>query len=1220
MSMTPERWLQVKEVFLAAMDLEPDRRAQYAAGACGDDAELRREVESLLEAERCPGPLQEESAFPGPRALEEAVGFSDPMIGRSLGAYRIERLLGRGGMGTVYLATWAHGENDSVVAIKMISRGLDTAGVIRRFRKEQGILSNLQHANVGRLLECGTSEDGLPYFVMEYIDGRPITVYSEERRLPIPERLQLFLKVCDAIDFAHRKGVVHRDIKPGNILVTTDGEPKLLDFGIAKIVSPGHFESELAATLTAGTRVMTPDYASPEQVSGQAVTSATDVYALGLLLYELLAGQRPYRLVSGSPDEMNQVICATDPPRPSTHRPLPGALDEITLKALRKEPAHRYADAAGLAADIRAFLDGRPVAASRGALRYRARRLAIRHRRALSLVALCLIIIVAGTVAGVRWRRQLAAGRSPGDRTLEAAGPPAGVRSPRSSIAVLGFKNLSNRADANWLSTALTEMFTTELAAGGRLRAVRPESVARLKLELSVADGEALSKETAPRFHQRLEADYLVDGSYLVLDRSDRIRVDLRVFKFQQDLLLAVTESGAQADLFAIVARAGSRLQEQLGLAGASTDAIKIARAVFPRGPQAIRLYTEGLQKLRVFDAMAALPLLQKSAEVEPLRPLIHAAIAEAWSKLGYDGKAADEAGKALELLRSLGAGQRGSEESLSIEGRYHESQENWNKAIEVYQALWTAFPDDVEYALRLSAAQISAGKAKEALATVSAIRRLRAPGFLDPRIDLAEGDALGALSDFKGQQLIGARAAEKAQASGARLLLARARLSEGRAFYNLGQPDTAIRQLREAQSLYSSAGDRTGIASALNSLAVVYLDRRDLTSSIRTLEQSLATAREIGDRRQMGTTLSNLGIVLKDQGRFADALVMHEQALALRREVGNKPGEAAALNNIGVALFEQDRLPEAAKRYEEGLAISREAGDRRGIVRALHNLSIVRKEMGDLAVARKGYEESLGIRAAIGDRRGRIIGLVELTGVLLEQGDLAGSRRADQEALSLSRELKFRSAESQALYLAGEIARAEDDFAAARSHHQAALAIREGMGEQRTILESRFALAALGIEEGRTAEAHTLIEAARAARPAGDARQIEATADLLTARAWLAENRIGEAARALERAQSLAAATQRIAIRAALGIVSARVRTAQKQGLAAARDLESLGASLERSGAVNLRLEARLAECEARLASGPRAAALVCSASLEKDAQSRGFTRMARKALAVAK
>jgi len=394
--MTPERWRQVEDIFQAARDLGVEERARYMSLACAGDEALRRDVETLLFQHDSSGGRTGHSSVLDDDFLGSLADTGDPLIGVRLGAYRIERQVGRGGMGAVYEARRVDQEFNKRVAIKLVKRGMDTDFILRRFRKERQILAALDHPHIALLLDGGTTPDGLPYFVMEFIEGRPLYRYCDERQLSIAERLKLFQAICDAIHYAHQKQVVHRDIKPSNVLVTSEGVPKLLDFGIAKLLNP-----EIAGDIThdptaTAMRLMTPEYASPEQVQGAPTSPTTDVYSLGVLLYELLTGHRPYRLRNRAPHEIARVICEEMPaplsvvitrpddlllPAPtgdesatlvnlysnrgatleSLHKEFSGDLDEIVMRSLRKEQEWRYQSAEDLRDDISNYLAGRPI-------------------------------------------------------------------------------------------------------------------------------------------------------------------------------------------------------------------------------------------------------------------------------------------------------------------------------------------------------------------------------------------------------------------------------------------------------------------------------------------------------------------------------------------------------------------------------------------------------------------------------------------------------------------------------------------------------------------------------------------------------------------------------------------------------------------------------------------------------------------------------------------
>ena len=405
--MNPERWQQFKQIVQAALDLPQPERAAYVLEACGDDEELRRDVIALLDSEAQAGAFMDNPAADYIPTEE----ITDSFIGRRIGAYRIVSEIGTGGMGHVYLAERAD-EFKQKVALKLLKREMAYRQLISRFRNERQILAGLDHPCIARLLDGGATEDGHPYFVMEYVEGVTIDHYCANRALSIPERLKLFRHVCSAVQYAHQNLIVHRDLKPGNILVTADGTPKLLDFGIAKLLRPDPAQPTVALTQV-GVRMMTPEYASPEQVRGLAITTSTDVYSLGIVLYELLSGHPPYEFKTRSPTEIERVICEQEPPRPSTlavaplSHQLAGDLDTIVLKAIEKDPQHRYRSVEQLSEDIRRHLERMPITARPQTLKYRMSKFVRRNRTAVAAAAMVLLSLTGGLIASA-WEAHVA--------------------------------------------------------------------------------------------------------------------------------------------------------------------------------------------------------------------------------------------------------------------------------------------------------------------------------------------------------------------------------------------------------------------------------------------------------------------------------------------------------------------------------------------------------------------------------------------------------------------------------------------------------------------------------------------------------------------------------------------------------------------------------------------------------------------------------------------
>ena len=437
--MDTQRWEQIQTLFLAVLERDPDEQATFLDEACAGDSELRRVVEGMLASHEQSQALAIENRL----LAGELVEATDPedLLDTRIGPYRLKRLIGRGGMGDVYLAERDDEQYRQEVALKLVRPGFHTAEIVTRFRTERQILARLVHPNIAQLLDGGMTDDGRPYLVMQYIEGVSITQYCDAHRLSVEERLRLFRTVCPAVQVAHRNLVVHRDLKPSNILVTEEGQVKLLDFGIAKLLDPEAVGVSVAQTRSE-VRVMTPEYAAPEQVRGEAVTTATDVYALGVLLYELLTGHRPYRVSGRLQAEIERIICEEEPTRPSTaistveevqkrdgttetltpqrvsaarrapvgrlQRLLRGDLDNMVMMALRKEPERRYASVEQLAEDVGRYLGGRPVMAQKDTVGYRVRKFVRRHRIGVGMASAFVLLLIGFSVV-TAWQAQTVA-------------------------------------------------------------------------------------------------------------------------------------------------------------------------------------------------------------------------------------------------------------------------------------------------------------------------------------------------------------------------------------------------------------------------------------------------------------------------------------------------------------------------------------------------------------------------------------------------------------------------------------------------------------------------------------------------------------------------------------------------------------------------------------------------------------------------------------------
>ena len=761
--------------------------------------------------------------------------------------------------------------------------------------------------------------------------------------------------------------------------------------------------------------------------------------------------------------------------------------------------------------------------------------------------------------------------------TVSSTGVPLPVRR---SIAVLGFRNLSGRPEEAWLSTALSEMLTTELEAGEKLRLVSGEDIARTKLDLPLADADSLSRNTLARLHQDLDSDLIVLGSYTALGEKPgtRIRLDLRL----QDTVAGETIAdiavvGSEADLFNLASQAGSRLREKLGVEAVSPVEAVSVRASSPSNREAARLYSEGLARLRVLDALEARDLLEQAVAADPKFSLAHSALAEAWSRLGYDKKAQQEAQQAYDLSTNLS-----HEERLVVEGRYRDIDHEYKKAIEVYRALFTLFPDNVDYGLKLAAVQTRGGKGHDALATVESLRKLSPPASEDPRIELVEVQAWTLLGESKHTEQPLARAVEKAKAQGSRLILAEAREMQCGHWRDFpSTTENAVAACREARGIFAAAGDREGEARSLRIWADVAF-QTDVPESILLFQQAQAIFRRDGSEAEAAHVLNNLGNVYEAQGDPASAEKMLREAVAIFRRVDDKRNMTTAMGNLADDRLDRGDLRGAIQLYEEARQ-GRDPADAGYAALVGHNIAFVHQLQGDLVGAKQGFEQSLAIWQENGYQVSSAYAMWGLGSLLLQEADFSGARRMYEQAL----------------------------------------AIRTSAHDEFTIAETQLGLADLSLEE-----AHSPVEQEAAMRQVIEvfqkrkARDDETLAWCILARALLAEGKAAAATDAVQHARSLAAKSQNPEIRWRTAITAARIGNTGKDaahsaaGIAAGKELVTIVTKSREMGYQGIELDARLALAEIEIKAGQISAGHAHLAAIEADAKTKGYNLVARKAV----
>jgi tetratricopeptide (TPR) repeat protein len=1058
------------------------------------------------------------------------------VVGQTISHYRVLEQIGAGGMGVVYRARDERLDRD--VAIKVLPpHSLTDPATRKRFRQEALMLSKLNHPNIAIVFDFDT-HDGTDFIVTEFVRG--ITLDAKLARAGIPEAevLRLGLQLAAGLEAAHSQGIVHRDLKPGNLRLTPDGQLKILDFGLARLL-PHSSEVGATETLSKSLEISgTLPYMAPEQLRGEAPDVRNDIWSSGAVLYEMATGKRPFP--ESLPTTLVNAIFNAQPPAPrELNRQLSSAFEAVLLKTLEKDLSQRYQTAREFRADLENLQKGvRPGAGPR-------------HKSIPIVWVAVVVLLIAALIGGFFLLRRTRI---------------AGV-AQRRSVAVLGFKNLNgNPADA-WISTALAEMLTTELGATGKLRTISGENVTRMKADLSLPDSESLSTETLQKVDRMLGTDLIVLGSYLNI--NGRIRIDLRVQDASTGEIVATApEQGSEGQFFELVKRAGESLREDCGAGEITPDERAATDAAEPGNTEAVRLYSQGLAKLRQFDFLAARDLLKQAIAADPNNPLSHSALAATWSQLGYDENAKAEAKKAFETSANLPR-----KDKLSIEAGYREQSHEWDKAVDLYHSLWTFFPDDVDYGLHLANAQVSAGNGQEALATVQRLRALPSRVADDPRIDMAEAAAADAVSDYKREQSATALAIEKADRQGARLLAAQAILQQCWALRSMGDLPGAKAAGERAQNVLASVGDLRGEARSLTCVANVLSDQGDLTAAREMYEKALGLARKIGGQKDIAGALINLGNVFAVQENLAESTSRYQEALAVTLEIGDKPDSILARNNIGANLIVECNFPQARSVLEAALQTARETGDAFGAINALTNLGVI----------------------------------------FLNQGDFSRARHSLQESFNKAQTLGLKSNMAYNLSSIGDANLAQDDLPKAEKNYQDSLAIRTALGQRGDIASSQLSLAVLNLETDRASQAEDLARKAADEFKSEKIGDQEALADTVAAQALIVQKKFSEAKAQLDQAHHISPHDKSIML--LLDITSARLESATGKSQEALRQLEGIIARAKSMTLPGYEFQARLAQAEAKIASGAGAEAHADLSRLRTEATQAGFKLLARKA-----
>jgi serine/threonine protein kinase/tetratricopeptide (TPR) repeat protein/TolB-like protein len=1095
------------------------------------------------------------------------------MVDQIVSHYRILGKLGAGGMGVVYKAEDTR--LNRFVAVKFLpNEVIHDQHSLNRFRREAKAASALNHPNICTIYDIG-EQDGRAFIAMECLEGTNLQDHIAGKPLDTAAVLVLGAEVADALDAAHAKGIIHRDIKSANIFVTKRGDAKVLDFGLAQMTYVGHsatYESGVTERSTQdgrdddltrpGAVIGTVSYMSPEQVRGQELDPRSDLFSLGSVLYEMVTGTLPFPgNTSGVVFDgiLNRVPVAPVRLNPS----VPAELERIINKALEKDRNLRYQHASEIRSDLLRLRRDTESASHqlstvggsgewrRTSILATVKQLPRSIKRVIWVLAATLVLVI-GFVEFLQHPLR------------------AGVRR---SVAVLGFKNLSAQPQVDWVSTAMTDMLATDLGQGGALRIVSSENVSRMKLDLGLGNPDKLAPDVLASVRKNSGSDFVVLGSYLDSGPTagGQLRVDWRV----QDTVSGETiaewsDTSTESDLGTLVGRGGQQILRRFDLKDATRWS---AQSPLPVNTEALRLYSLGMDDLRRFNAISARDNLTRSISLDPQNPKAHASLASAWAALGYDTRAKDEAERALNLSRGLDR-----ESQLLAQGQYYEFDADYASAIKAYRELVESFPDNVDYRLRLASLQISDSAPQDALQTLDQLRRLPPVSRTDPRIDIEKAKAAEALSDFSGMLHAADAAILKGKEQGARLLVANAADLKGTALRRLGQPEAGEASLRDAESTYLAEGDRNGVATELYGLAQI--------------------ARRKGD--------------------FASAVDLYRRSLSFYRESGNRRGVTDSLNGIGLADYEQGHLTLAQEVFEKALMGARETKDKRTEAKILGNLGLVANDTGELASAEEYHEQAISAYREIGDKSPLANELNSLGAVLFDEGALDEAKKMDAEALPLARTAQDKNTEAWILSGTGEIVTQMGDLEQARMDHEAALQIWNQVGSKPDAAYDSACLARLLTERGQPQDAEKPLRDAIAVFESEDQTDYLLKASGFLIDALLAEGKIADAKAEARRASQFASKTQ-LPIGQLRAMVSVALVNAEAGNRSSAlRNLKLILEKAHKAGYAQVELEARLAIGRVEIKSSPAVGRRDLD-QLATDANARGFHFIANKAAKLA-
>jgi tetratricopeptide (TPR) repeat protein/predicted Ser/Thr protein kinase len=942
---------------------------------------------------RSPPPATLYDAAPSAAVLE---------VGTLLGnRYEILALLGEGGMGAVYKA--ADRELDRVVALKLIRPELaSNPEILARFKQELLLSHQVTHRNVIRIYDLGEAQ-GVKFIAMEFIEGRDLrSVLQERKKLPSDEAVDIARQVCLALEAAHGAGIIHRDLKPQNIMMDRSGRILVMDFGLARTLG-GDGMTQTGAFLG------TMEYMSPEQALGKDLDQRSDIFAFGLILYELLAGERPF--VAESP--LASLIKRTQEPATPISQldaEIPGVLGSIVTKCLERDLTQRYQSVSEILADLDAWKDGKQInVAPRGAVKAGASSSAqALPWRLIGGGALVVVLALGG---------YLLRGRFFHASTSNAA--PAG---PTVSLAILPFRNASSDPALDWLGSSLADMLSTDVGQSASLRTVSPNMLHQIFSDLRISASTALDPATIKRVADFGNADKVVWGQYARFGNSIRIDATLQDLKNNRTIPLKV-DVPSEKDIPAGIDRLAESLRQALALPASVMNELK-ASSFQPTSTSvdALRNYNQGLESQREGKNLEAQKEFQAATNSDPNFALAFARLAQSYSSLGYDSEAEQSAKKAELLSQNLPEAEKYQISAIELQ-----VTKQFPEAIKAYENLARVLPDNSDVRETLARLYEDSGdlaKARDYYQKILTANPKDIGATIDlGRVQLKSGDPQGSLEPL-GHAYSLAVQVDNLEQKATSLHL------QAVAYRMLGKPDEVLRSEREALTIWRQIGQQRGLAFSLNEMARAQAALGNAKDALANFSEALQIRRDIGDKRGIGDTLIDMGNLTDDRGDHDGALKMYKEALQLEREIGNESLLAVCLNNIGGVYSEKGQYDDALTYLQQVLQLRQKSNVPQDIVDAEHNLGEALTSMGQYDQAISYYMKALDLRRTINDTRGAALESYGLGGLFDFQGRFGAAVHSKEEALKTFRDLKdktFWMAEilggyGQALILAGRM------------------------------------------------------------------------------------------------------------------------------------------------------------------------------------------------------